>query len=168
MLTRRDQIIKWSVCGTAMLVLSFLFALTLRDVKLLGVRMFLPPLFVGVVSSLEEPRTAVVFGLVCGLLCDLTMTGTLPCLYTLAFTGASLLCTMLARSVLQPGVFRSVAASVLTFAAADALNMLALALGARAPFGAMLSVALRETLVSLPLLIAVHPVLLRLHKQFTL
>lgn len=168
MQTGREQLVKWSVYGVTMLALSFLFALTLRDVALLGVKPFLPPLFVGVVASLEEPRAGVSFGLVCGVLCDLTMAGTLPCLYTLAFTGSALLCAALSQNVLQSGVQRSLAVTVLTFLVADALNMLALSLRARAPFGTMLAVTLRETLVSLPLLVVVHPVLLRLHRRFAL
>ena len=168
MLTGRDRLVKCGAYGATMLALSFLFALTLRDVEIFGVKPFLPPLFVGVVTSLEEPRVGVGFGLLCGFLCDLTIAGTLPCVYTLAFTGAALLGAALAQNVLQSGVQRSLAVTALTFLVTDALNMLALALRARAPFGAMLAVAAREALVSLPLLALVHPVLLRLHRRFTL
>jgi len=168
MLTRRDIIVKWSSYAVASLVLLFLFALTLRDVKVLGVSMFLPPLLVGVLASVEDTRASVIFGLVCGVLCDLTVAGTFPCLYTLAFTGAALCCSLLAKSVLQPGLICSLSVTVLTFLFVDALNMLALFFKSRAPFGAMASVAIRETAASCLLLLVCHPVLLGLHRKFTL
>ena len=168
MLTRRDIIIKWSSYAAVSLALMFLYALTLRDVRVLGTAMFLPPLLVGVVASLEDMPAAAVYALVCGFFCDLTMPGTFPCVYTLAFTGAALACSTLAKSVLQRGFLCSIAVTALTFLCVDALNMLALFFTARAPFTAMASVALRETLASCLLLLVCHPVLVYLNKKFTL
>ncbi len=168
MLTRRDIIIKWSSYGAVSLLLLFLCALTLRDVRVLGVNLFLPPLLVGVVASVEDTRAGVLYALVCGVLCDMTVAGTFPCVYTLSFTAAALCCSLLAKSVLQPGVLCSLAVTALTFFFVDALNMLALFFRDRAPFSAMLSLALRETAASCLLLIVCHPVLLWLHRKFTL
>ena len=125
-----------------------------------------PPLIVGVMASLEGARAGAIFAIAYGALCDLTTAGAFPCVYTLAFTLAALLCAALAGSVLQQGVLCSLAASALTFLVLDALQMLALA--HRAAFGAMLSLTARETLVSCPMLAVVHPVLYRLHRWFTL
>ena len=168
MLTRRDIIIKWSSYAAASLALAFLYTLTLRDVRVLGVTMFLPPLLVGVVASLEDMPAGAIYALACGFLCDLTIPGTFPCLYTLAFTAASFVCSKLAKSVLQRGVLCSLAVTALTFFCVDALNMLALFFTARASFAAMASVALRETLVSCLLLPVCHPVLVHLNRKFTL
>lgn len=166
MLTGREQLIKWSLYGAAVLALTFLFSLTLRDARLLGAGLFLPPLFVGVVASLEGARAGMLFGLAYGALCDLTLSGVFPCVYTLAFTLAALLCALLAKNVLQPGFLCSLAAAALSFLVLDALQMLALALRAHAAAGAMLSLAARETLVSCPLLAVVHPILRALHRKF--
>ena len=168
MLTRRDIIIKWTSYAVASLALAFLYALTLRGTEVLGVHLFLPPLLVGVVASMEDTRAGAIFGLVCGVLYDLTVAGTFPCIYTISFTLAALACSLLAKSVLQPGVLCSIAVTALTFLFVDAFNMLALFFRARADFGAMLSLALRETLSSCLLLIVCHPVLLFLHRKFTL
>lgn len=168
MLTRRDIIIKWSSYAVASLLLVLFYALVLRGVKVLGVSMFLPPLLVGIVASLEDTRPAVIFGLAVGVLCDLTVAGTFPSVYTLAFTAAALCCSLLAKSVLQPGLLCSFAVTALTFLFADTLNILALWLKSRAAFLSMASVALRETLASCLLLLICHPVLLRLHRKFTL
>lgn len=168
MLTRRDLIVKWSTYAAVSLALVFLHTLLLRDVELLGVRLFLPPLLVAVVASVEDTRAGAIFGLVCGLLCDLTIAGTLPCLYTVAFTLAAIACSFLAKSVLQPGILCSLTVTALTFLFVDALNMLALYFRARAPLGAMADLAIRETAVSCLMLSAVHPALLYLHRKFTI
>ena len=168
MLTTRDLIIKWSTYGVVSLALLFLHVLTLHGVELWGVHAFLPPLLVGVVASMEDTRAGVIFGLACGVLCDLAVAGTFPCVYTLSFTAAALACSLLAKSVLQPGVLCSIAVSALTFLFVDALNMLALFLKARADFSVMCSVAARETLVSCLLLVVCHPVLSFVHRRFTL
>ena len=168
MLTRRDLIIKWSAYALAALALSFLYALLLRDAQPFGVRMFLPPVLVAAVASLEDVRFGTGFGLLCGVACDLTTAGTFPCVYTLAFTLAALSGGALARGVLQRGLPCAAAVTLLTFACTDALNMLALFFRARAPFGAMALLALREALVSCLLLAAVYPVMRYLQKRFDL
>lgn len=168
MLTRRDLIVKWSSYALAVLALTLLFSLTLRGARLFGVHLFLPPLIVGVLASLEDTRSAVVFGLAYGVLCDLTISGTFPCVYTLSFTLAALFCSLLAKSVLQPGFLCSLAVTGLTFAVVDAMNMLALWLRAGADFVPMLWLALRETVASCLLLFICHPVLSWLHRKFTL
>ena len=168
MLTRRDIIIKWSTYSAASQLLVALFTLTLRETAFFGVHLFLPPLIVGVVASLENTRAGAIFALGCGVLCDLTLCATFPCLYTVAFTLAALSCSFLATNVLQPGVLCSLAVSALTFAYVDALNMIALFLRARAPFGVMADIALRETLLSCAMLVVCHPVYTFLHRKFTL
>ena len=167
-LTRRDIIIKWSSYAAVTLALMFLYALTLREARVLGVTMFLPPLLVGVVASLEDMPASGIYALACGFFCDLTMPGTFSCVYTLAFPIAALACSLLAKSVLQRGFLCSIAVTALTFLCVDALNMLALFFTARASLREMASVALRETLASCLLLFVCHPVLVRLNKKFTL
>ena len=168
MLTTRDIIIKWTAYGVTALALTFLYALTLRGVEVFGVRMFLAPLLVGVVASLEDTRAGAIFALACGVCTDLTVAGTFPCVYTLSFTLAALACSALAKSVLQPGILCSIAVTALTFLFVDTLNMLALGLSAHAAFAPMASVAVRETLTSCLLLAAVHPALMFVHRKFTL
>lgn len=168
MLTRQEQFYKWSFFGTAVLLLRLLFSLTLRDVTILGVSLFLPPVVVGVVASLEGVHAGTIFALTYGVLCDLVLSGTFPCVYTISFTLAALLCAALAKSVLQPGVLCSIAATLLSFAVLDAFQMIALRFGGRAEAGVMLSLAVREMAVSSLLLLAVHPVMSFLHRKFTI
>lgn len=166
MLTRQEQWLKWSLYAAAVALLTMLIMLVPGDARLLGVRFFLPPLIVGVVASLEGLRAGMIFGMSYGALCDLTLPATFPCVHTLAFVIAALLCAALAESVLQPGVICSVASSLLTFVVLDALNMCALAISDHAPLSTMLSIAAREAAISCLLLFAVHPVLMWLHRRF--
>ena len=168
MLTRRDIIIKWLNFAIVSLALLLLHMLLLHNCKPFGVSTFLPPLLVGVVASLEDTSAGTIYGMCMGFLCDLTIAGTFPCVYTLAFTAAALCCSLLAKSVLQRGFFCSLAVSALTFLFVDALNMLALWFKSGAAFAPMALLALRETLVSCVLLFVCHPVLLWLHLKFTL
>lgn len=169
MLTKRDLAVKWTACAAGIALLLFAHALTLRQITLFGVRAFLPPLIVAAVASMEEEtRSAVIFAIVFGLCCDVTIAAPLPCLYTLAFTAAALASSLLARSVLQPGFLCSLAATALTFAAVDALQILALRLRHGTPFAPMLLLAGKELAVSCLLLPLCHPALAFLHKKFTI
>ena len=168
MLTRRDIIIKWSAYGLAALLLMLLHLLLLRGVRPFGVTMFLPPLLVAVVASVEDTRSSFLFALAVGILCDSSLPGTFPCVYTVSFSIAALLCSFLAQSVLQPGPLCSVTVSVVTFFILDGFNMLSLGLRRGASFSEMGMLCLRETAVSCLLLLVCHPVLLFLHRRFTL
>ncbi|MBR3561841.1 MAG: hypothetical protein IKN81_10030 [Oscillospiraceae bacterium] len=168
MLTRRDIIIKWTTICAAALLLQLMFSLLLGGVAILGVHLFLPPLIVGIIASLEDTHAGALFALGCGVLCDLVLPGLFPCLYTVAFALSALACSYLAKNVVQPGPLCSLIVSALTFGFVDVLVMLSLALTDHAPFVGMLSVALREMALSCLLVPACHPVLTYLHKKFTL
>lgn len=168
MLTRRDKIIKWTTIGAFVLLLLLLLDTLFRDVTVLGVHFFVPPMIVGIVASLEDTRTGAVFALVCGVFCDLVLPGVFPCLYTLAFPLAAVTCSYLAKNVVQPGPLCSLIVSALTFLFVDVFIMAALGLTDRAPFALMASVALREAVLSCALVLVCHPVLTFLHRKFTI
>ena len=168
MLTRQDIIIKWTTISVVTLLLELLFGFLLGDVTIFGVHLFLPPLIVGIVASLEDTHAGALFALACGVLCDLALPGVFPCLYTISFTLAALACSFLAKNVVQPGPLCSLIVSALTFLYADALTMLSLALTDRAPFALMASVALREAALSCVLVPLCHVALTRLHRKFTI
>lgn len=167
MVTRRDLAVRWAAYAAATLLLMLLDALALRRVQLLGVIPFLPPVLAATVGSLEDAREATVYALVLGVCCDLTLTATLPCLYTLTLVPAALFAALIARQLLQPGLPCALAVSALAFVLVDAVGALPLLLrGAQA--GALFSLALRETAVSLLLLPLCYPVLNWVHRRVTL
>lgn len=167
MVTRRDLAVRWAAYAAATLVLMVLRTLLLRRVQLWGVAPFLPPVLAATVGSLEDGKEATVYALVLGVFCDLTLTATLPCLYTLTLPLAALLASLIAGQVLQPGMLCALVVCVPAFLLVDALGALPLLLqGAQA--GALFSLALRETAVSLLLLPPCYPVLNWVHGRVTL
>lgn len=157
--------LKWSFYALACLLLVFLKRLLLGSITFWGAIPFLPPVLLAVVASLEEMRPAVLFGIVFGAACDLSLPAPFPCLYTLAFTLSALFVSALARSLLQPGFPRALMVTVLTILVVDCFNTGALAVRGDAS-AAMLSLCLRETLVSCPLLLPVYPLLRVIHRLF--
>ena len=168
MLTKRDLLIKWSAYAALVLALLFVHSFTLHRLTVWGVVPFLPPLIAGTLGSLEDSRSAAIFGLIFGVCCDLTIRAPLPCLYTLAFTAAALLASVLAENVLQPGFLCSLIASLAAFIIVDMLNVLALLIGGRAGIVPMLSLAGREMAVSCIALPVCHPALSLVHRRFSL
>ena len=157
--------LKWTFYALATLLLCFFKRVLLGSVTVWGVLPFLPPVLLAVVASFEQPKAAVLSGIVFGALCDLVLPARFPCLYTLAFTLAALLTSTVMSSLLQQGFARALVSSVLTFAVADLFQSLAmLTRGAALP--AMLYLFARETLVSCALLLPSYPVLHAIRRIF--
>ena len=157
--------LKLTFYALATLLLCFFKRVLLGSVTVWGVLPFLPPVLLAVVASFEQPKAAVLSGIVFGALCDLVLPASFPCLYTLAFTLAALLTSTVMSSLLQQGFARALVSSVLTFAVADLFQSLAmLTRGAALP--AMLYLFARETLVSCALLLPSYPVLHAIRRIF--
>lgn len=163
----REVAYKWLGYGLCIFFLLFLRLLLLGRVTVWGVIPFLPPLILACVSSLEEPRPAVIFGCVFGVLCDLLFAAPFPCLFTLAFTISALLITVISHRFLQGSFFCSAVSAVLAFFIIALLNGIVLGARGHADFPAMLSVFARETLISMVLLPLCYLPLRRLHRFFT-
>ena len=157
--------LKWTFYALATLLLCFFKRVLLGSVTVWGVLPFLPPVLLAVVASFEQPKAAVLSGIVFGTLCDRVLPASFPCLYTLAFTLAALFTSTVMSSLLQQGFARALVSSVLTFAVADLFQSLAmLTRGAALP--AMLYLFARETLVSCALLLPSYPVLHAIRRIF--
>ena len=165
-MAKREVWFKWTAYALCAAALLFLRTLIPGSLTLWGVLPFLPPILLVCVASLEEMRSAAIFGLIFGIFCDLTLSAPFPCLYTLAFTLSALLTAYLASTVFQNYFLRALFGTVLTFLVTDLLCVLALALSGNAAFPTMLSLAARETAVSLPFL-AVYPLFILIRRYFT-
>ena len=162
---RQTTALKWTFYALATLLLCFFKRVLLGSVTVWGVLPFLPPVLLAVVASFEQPKAAVLSGIVFGALCDLVLPASFPCLYTLAFTHPAMLTSTVMSSLLQQGFARALVSSVLTFAVADLFQSLAmLTRGAALP--AMLYLFARETLVSCALLLPSYPVLHAIRRIF--
>ena len=159
--------LKWTFYALAALLLCFFKRVLLGSVSVWGVLPFLPPVLLAVMASFEQPKAAVLSGIVFGALCDLVLPASLPCLYTLAFTAAALLISTLLSNLLQQGFARALLATVLAFLVIDLLQ--ALALLPRSDMSAllpMLHLFAKETALSCLLLLPSYPLLRAVHRLF--
>lgn len=163
---QREVLFKWTAYSLCAALLLFLRALALGTLTLWGALPFLPPILLTCVASLEETRSAVIFGMIFGVFCDLTLSAPFPCLYTIAFALSALLTAYLASTVFQNYFLRALSGTVATFLITDLLCMLALAISDRAAFLPMLSLTARETAASLPFLV-VYPLFALIRRFFT-
>ena len=90
-MTRRDFLMKWLLYAAVTLLLVLLQSLVLTHIHLLDIHPFALPLLAGIIAVWEPQRECTFYGLVFGLVCDLTMPAAMPCLYTLSFLIAGLL-----------------------------------------------------------------------------
>ena len=159
--------LKWTFYALAALLLCFFKRVLLGSVSVWGVLPFLPPVLLAVMTSFEQPKAAVLSGIVFGALCDLVLPASLPCLYTLAFTAAALLISTLLSNLLQQGFARALLATVLAFLVTDLLQALALlprsGMSALLP---MLHLFAKETALSCLLLLPSYPLLRAVHRLF--
>lgn len=159
--------LKWTFYALAALLLCFFKRVLLGSVSVWGVLPFLPPVLLAVMGSFEQPKAAVLSGIVFGALCDLVLPASLPCLYTLAFTAAALLISTLLSNLLQQGFARALLATVLAFLVTDLLQALALlprsGMSALLP---MLHLFAKETALSCLLLLPSYPLLRAVHRLF--
>ncbi len=159
--------LKWTFYALAALLLCFFKRVLLGSVSVWGVLPFLPPVLLAVMASFEQPKAAVLSGIVFGALCDLVLPASLPCLYTLAFTAAALLISTLLSNLLQQGFARALLATVLAFLVTDLLQALALlprsGMSALLP---MLHLFAKETALSCLLLLPSYLLLRAVHRLF--
>ena len=72
-MTRRDFLMKWLLYAAVTLLLVLLQSLVLTHIHLLDIHPFALPLLAGIIAVWEPQRECAFYGLVFGLVCDLTM-----------------------------------------------------------------------------------------------
>ena len=164
---RQTAALKWTSYALAALLLCFLRRLLLGSALFWGVLPFLPPVLLATEASLEQPKPAVLSGIVFGALCDLVLPAPFACLYTIAFTLAALLISTVVSNLLQQGFARALLSTVLTFLLVDLLQAFALLprSGSTAILP-MLHLFARETALSCLLLLPVYPALRAIRRIF--
>lgn len=150
-MSRRDFLIKWLLYAAATLIFILLQSMVLTHIHILHIHPFLLPVLAAMVAVWEPQREGVMFCLLLGLLCDLTMPMTLPCFYTLAFLLSGLLVSFIALKFIMPGFWCTMLAAALSLLVTDILNLLCLTYLHGVSFLAFLSLTGRELLLTLPL-----------------
>lgn len=164
MIARNELIIKWVLFGAAAALLCLLQGIA-QSFVIWGVIPFLFPAVVAVVGMFEGPVPGALFGLVMGVVCDLTVPGLIPCFHTLIFPLAGLAAALIAQSWIPAGFPCALVATIFSFLMTDAFHGLVLAMSGHAAWSAAALVALRETAVTLPFVIPVYLLLRAVHRK---
>lgn len=155
MLARNETIFKWTLYAAATLLCFLVQEALLQRLTIWGVLPFVYPLLAAIPATYEAPVPGTIFALCVGVVCDLLLPAPLPCFYTLIFPLVGLAASLLSQSVLPAGFFCSLAAAAAAFVLVDIFHCLLLWIQGKAAWAAGSTLMLRESLVSLPLIIPV-------------
>ncbi|MBE6995420.1 MAG: hypothetical protein E7429_01615 [Ruminococcaceae bacterium] len=162
---RNETLFKWSLYGAAAALCIAVQMALLQRITIWGVIPFVYPLLAVIPATYEGPKAGTVFALVVGVVSDLLLPASLPCLYTLIFPVAGLFSALLAQSVLRSGYLCSLTGSVLAFLLTDGFSCLLLWLKGTPAWAAGGFVLLRETCISLPLAFPVTALFAAVHRR---
>lgn len=162
---KRYLVFKWVIYVIATFLLLQVQTWVLDHVEVWGVTAFLAPMMVGVVASYEGSLAGPLFALGFGVLCDLGTASPAAAFFTFTFTAAALAAALMAEHLFSPGFLCSLASTTVCYLITALGRLLLLGSGAW-EVGAY--VALREFLVTLPLLLVVFPVYRWVHNKTTI
>lgn len=165
MIGRSEFFIKWALFGAATLLLFLLQGFLLQFLSIFGVMPFLYPVLTAVVGMYEGSLAGAAYGLILGVLCDLTMTGPIPCFYTLIFPLAGFCAALIAQSWLPSGFLCSLVTSAVSFILTDGFRCLLLALSGKAAWAAAAAITARETGASVLFVPVVFLLFRQIHRK---
>jgi len=102
-MSRRDLTYKWAMYGGAVLAVVLVQSLVLNYIRVLSVHPFLLPMLVGIIAAYEGTQGGYTFGLIFGVLCDITIQAPVPCFFTLDFVVIALITSLIAKNLIAPG-----------------------------------------------------------------
>ena len=157
MLPKSYLVLKWTVYALATLALFLLQSLVFDQIRVWGVAPFIYPILPAVLASFEGSRRGPVFALCLGAVCDLLLAGPFEGFFTLIFPLVAALSALIAEKLLSPGF--------LCLLLPAAFRILVMLLAGRGPAPLMLRIALVESAISLPALLAVLPLYRVIHRK---
>lgn len=167
MITKRDIAVKWTAYGIASLFLILLHTFLLHDVHIWGVVPFLPPLLVGCIAATEQYKSAAIYAICLGFLCDITLSAPFFGICTIALTAGALVSYLLAAQVFPDTFFGRLLSSASALAVFSLFCCVTLLIKGQSLWP-LLYMAFRELSVSLLLFPFVYPVLIFVHNRTTL
>jgi len=153
MLARNETILKWALYAAAAALCLVFQGAVLQRVTVWGVIPFLYPLLAVIPATYEAPVPGTVFALCMGVVCDLLLPESPPCLFTLVFPLVGLCAALLSQSLLPAGYLCSLVGAAAAFLLTDGLRCLLLWVEGRSAWQAGGWLMLREFCVTAPLTI---------------
>ncbi len=163
--TRSELIFKWSVYS-ALSLLVLLIQGFLPEIRLFGVALFLPPVLVALLTSLEPNLQGVVFALGFGLLCDFALLGPAPCFYLVSFLLIALLSSLISTRLLNAEMLCSLAVVPAGILLSAVLRWLLLLADGSGSVGAVLLYCAKELLLVMPVVVPLHFLFRFFHHRF--
>lgn len=158
MLARSEFYIKWTLYALAGLLCWTVQGTILQRLCIYGVIPFLYPLPCVMLSILEGPFRGTVYSLAAGVLCDLLLPASIPCLYTLIFPVMGLISALIAQNGLKAGILCALICTLTAMALLGCFQTLVLFLqGKDSLWPAAPILAGKETAVTLPFAILIYP-----------
>lgn len=157
MAARNETIFKWVLYLCAAFALFLLQGFLLQYLTIFGAMPFLYLVPVALLAMFEGPLSGSLYGLVLGVLFDLTIAGPIPCFYTLILPLAGLCAGLISQNLLPAGLLCSLVDTVAVFVMTDVFHCLVLALAGKAAWTAGALTALRETGATLPFVLLAYP-----------
>lgn len=155
-MTRRAVLFKWLLYALAAAAIVLLQNFILTHLNIAGVHPFLLPAVAAVPATREPRRESLLFGFSFGLLCDLIIPASFPCLYAVSFLLIALLSGFLARRFVNPGLICSLTVSAAAMLVTDLLRILTISGAPGFHLSAALLLMLHELVVTVIFFPAVH------------
>lgn len=165
MSAKNENIFKWSLYAGAAVVVLLVQGSLLQRITVWGVIPFLYPAVAAVLGNYENPVPSTIFGLGLGVVCDLLLPGSIPCLYTLVFPLAGLAGSLISKSLLRSGFLCALVSSAAAFLITDLVRCLLLWAAGKPAWGAGLWVMVREFFVTAPALLLMVPLFSAVHRR---
>ena len=155
-MTRRAVLFKWLLYALAAAAIVLLQNLILTHLNIGGVHPFLLPAVAAVPATREPRRESALFGFAFGLLCDLMIPASFPCLYAVSFLLIALLSGLVAQRLVNPSFVCSVTVSAAAILITDLLRILSISGASGFHLSAALLLMLHELAITVIFFPAVH------------
>ena len=165
MLVRNEVIFKWFLYTLAAALCLILQTALLQRLHFWGVIPFLYPLIAAIPATRESPAAGTIFAMGVGVVCDLLLPGSIPCLYTLTFPLAGLFASLLSQGLLQAGFLCSLVSAAAAFFFTDGFRCLVMWMNRHPAWETGGFLALREFCVTAPLVIPVTLLFRAVHRR---
>lgn len=166
MMTRKQKITKWLCYALCFVVLLVVQAQVLPYVQLWGLRPLLLPCIPAAVATFERRRSALLFAFFTGLFCELIFYSHFDALFILSFLAAALLGWLTAKYIIMPGLYCSLIAAAQALLACGLIHALLFAYSHAGTFGSAVLLSLRQSLISAPTALLVHPLVAAVAYRF--
>ena len=165
MLPKNYVAFKWIIYSIATLLLCTLQSFILCHIRVLSVTPFLYPMLPAIAAMYEGPKRGALYALSFGFLCDLLLPTPLPGFFVVLFPLIALIAGSIAENMLSPGIFCALLVSMMGLLITSGARVLFHFLSGGEHLVLMGWVALTESLLTLPALVAVMPLYRGIHRR---